>query len=124
MAFPLPKINTKVMSKSLLLRQGRRKIGDFLDEIYKGIGDDGVIFCIQNNVSISKFFPPGKLAEFKAKAPTASFIGIRISDVAESVSDEEFAAILPVWLHGIIISQGEQGQTWMKDQIKWLRELF
>lgn len=120
----LPNLNMKVMSKSLLLRQGKRKIGAFLDIIHDGVGDDGIILCIQKNRSIGSFVHPEKLAEFRGKASTVSFVGIKISDVADQISDEEFASVLPEWLIRLIISQGEQGQIWMKEQIAWLRELF
>lgn len=96
-----------------MLRQAERKIVDYLGKI----GDKRVRWLVENKKNFSDFVPPGKLAEYKAKAKNYDW-------VAFVITDEDFINIIPAWVKSIVSEHGDEGALWLKAQLKWLREIF
>ena len=109
----LPVINASALSRSFILKQARRRVG----EVLEGIGQERLRFLIQNNKSLSLYLSREQEAQYRRQAKSYGFI-------AKVIGEQELWEILPEWVKGVVVEYGDQGRQWVESQVKWLLSFF
>lgn len=108
LGIPFPKIDGKALAVSLVLRQARRRMEDFLDQI----GPERLKWMVENDKDFAQFLPPGA-----GLGAGESSLFAKLS----FVTDDQIAKLAPPWAKQIVDSQGEKGQAWLKRNVAWIR---
>ncbi len=110
-------IDGNAFSKSLILRQLKRKI----DERFRKLGKQRIQQAITDNegleVLISEIESPADIE--KARAWLKNRPGI-----SSMVTEQEIVRLIPEWVGQIILLNGDKGKIWLRTQVVWIRSLL
>lgn len=112
-ASQLGDFDEKVFNSSFLLRVARGKVKGFLDPI----GPERLGWMIENNVSMETCFPPETLAKLREGAKD-------YAEIAANLPDYQVIMLLPQWTLDVVADHGQQGNIWLKGQLKTIRSYF
>jgi len=106
------RLSFRGVGERLALIKVERAIREFCD----AVGEKRFEWMVAHSRPLRVFVTP-ELQKVINVAPQYGWVG-------GSISDEQFVAMLPPWVHQIIARYGEEGRVWLRETIAWLRSLF
>lgn len=113
----LPVLNSVKLKHSLVLRTGRRQAEEKLWPVLKKIGQERILWAIQNDRSIVQLVIDKAPPEVLKQAGQYEW-------AMDMLSDQDLLSFLPEWYIKLAISCGDQGKVWIAKELKALRGLF
>lgn len=106
--------NEKAATKTYISKLAAKKVSEFLDD---DLGMEVVFNIILERKPLSSLVSPEIYARYRA---TAS----RLSWVNDVFTDKDILDLLPEWVIEAVNIGGQDAQTWLYDQIPYIRSFF
>jgi len=99
-------------ARRLIHTKAQRYVREFCD----ALGLQRLEWMVANRRELREFVTP-ELQQKINLAPQHPW-------VADAITDQEFAAMLPSWAVEIVRRHGAEGEAWLNSAVDWLRSLF
>ena len=104
------KIDGQVVARSLLLRQVKHKVENFVNLI----GETRLRYLLEKDKSFSDYIPERQIKQYITD----------YSKLAGLITDEQLKEMLPVWALNLISERGEKGREWLDRNLAWIKGII
>ena len=114
---PLPSINVNKLKKGAVMIVARNKCREHFWPILDAVGKERICWLGENDKRLLERLPQDAVANLSSKSHNYKCY-------ADMITDQEIAGFLPEWFIKTVAAYGDKGNTWISNEICYIRKVF